>query len=229
MQLNGLSLDLQLPQQPQQQVAPQLSTPPRRLDASQLQLLQRQQEAATAAAVVPASVPSEDFSLFSSQPLPERSSPAAVQAPPAPIQCQVQQQQQQQQKQQQQPLAGAFSSRAGAPASSAPTGPVLNEVVCGALMLAYERAGKWQDAVGVLQRARSLGLKPNTVMLNTAISAAGKVSPCSGRGQRRCRSTRVLPFHTCVSGDGCCLVRMGAWLGQVCLPTLISMEPVKLK
>jgi hypothetical protein len=41
-------------------------------------------------------------------------------------------------------------------------------------MLAYERAGKWQEAVGVLQRAESLGLAPNTVMLNTAISAAGK-------------------------------------------------------
>lgn len=35
-------------------------------------------------------------------------------------------------------------------------GPV-NEVVCGALMLAYERAGKWQEAVAVLDRARTLG------------------------------------------------------------------------
>ncbi|GIL54874.1 hypothetical protein Vafri_10569 [Volvox africanus] len=51
---------------------------------------------------------------------------------------------------------------------------VLNEVVCGALMLAYERAGKWQEAVGVLLRALNLGLTPNTVMYNTAISAAGK-------------------------------------------------------
>ncbi|GIL93379.1 hypothetical protein Vretimale_17468 [Volvox reticuliferus] len=51
---------------------------------------------------------------------------------------------------------------------------VLNEVVCGALMLAYERAGKWQEAVGVLLRALNLGITPNTVMYNTAISAAGK-------------------------------------------------------
>lgn len=35
-------------------------------------------------------------------------------------------------------------------------GPV-NEVVCGALMLAYERVGKWAEAVGVLDRARVLG------------------------------------------------------------------------
>ncbi|KAF5830188.1 TPR-like protein [Dunaliella salina] len=171
-QLNGLSLDLQLPQHPQQPTqAPQLSVPPRRLDASQLQLLQRQHEAALATAtVVPAPAPSGDFSLFSSQPLPERSSPAAINSLPATIPPQIQQQQQQQQ--QQQSLAGAPIARG--PASSASTGPVLNEVVCGALMLAYERAGKWQDAVGVLQRARSLGLKPNTVMCNTAISAAGK-------------------------------------------------------
>lgn len=51
---------------------------------------------------------------------------------------------------------------------------VVNEVVCGALMLAYERAGKWQEAVSVLGRARRLGIEPNTVMYNTAISAAGK-------------------------------------------------------
>jgi pentatricopeptide repeat protein len=51
---------------------------------------------------------------------------------------------------------------------------VVNEVVCGALMLAYERAGKWQQAVGVLDRARALGIVPNTVMYNTAISALGK-------------------------------------------------------
>ena len=35
-------------------------------------------------------------------------------------------------------------------------GPV-NEVVCGALMMAYERAGKWEEAVNVLARARAIG------------------------------------------------------------------------
>ncbi len=59
------------------------------------------------------------------------------------------------------------------PGSQAGQGP-LNEVVCGALMLAYERAGKWQEAVAVLLRAAKLGIAPNTVMYNTAISAAGK-------------------------------------------------------
>lgn len=50
----------------------------------------------------------------------------------------------------------------------------INEVVCGALMTAYSKAGKWSEAVGVLGRARRLGIKPNTVMYNSAISAAGK-------------------------------------------------------
>lgn len=61
-------------------------------------------------------------------------------------------------------------------------GGVLNEVVCGALMLAYERAGKWQEAVGVLLRALNLGIAPNTVMYNTAISAAGKAGQLEVRG-----------------------------------------------
>lgn len=52
-------------------------------------------------------------------------------------------------------------------------GPI-NEVVCGALMLAYERAGRWGPAVAVLDRARALGVPPNTVMYNTAVSALGK-------------------------------------------------------
>lgn len=50
----------------------------------------------------------------------------------------------------------------------------VNEVVCGALMTAYSKAGKWSDAVKVLGRARRLGIRPNTVMYNSAISAAGK-------------------------------------------------------
>jgi pentatricopeptide repeat protein len=50
----------------------------------------------------------------------------------------------------------------------------LNEVVCGAMMLAYERSGCWQQAVNLLQRARNLGIDPNTIMYNTAISALGK-------------------------------------------------------
>lgn len=52
----------------------------------------------------------------------------------------------------------------------------INEVVCGALIMAYSKAGKWSEAVSVLARARRLGIKPNTVMYNSAISAAGKSS-----------------------------------------------------
>eukprot|EP01025_Chloroclados_australasicus_P053141 TRINITY_DN6228_c0_g1_i1.p1 TRINITY_DN6228_c0_g1~~TRINITY_DN6228_c0_g1_i1.p1 ORF type:complete len:748 (+),score=53.60 TRINITY_DN6228_c0_g1_i1:173-2416(+) len=50
----------------------------------------------------------------------------------------------------------------------------VNEVVCSALMLAYERAGKWEEAIKVLSRARNMGVEPNVVMFNTALSAAGK-------------------------------------------------------
>lgn len=52
--------------------------------------------------------------------------------------------------------------------------PLMNEFVCGALMLAYERAGMWAEAVSVIGRSRALGLRPNTIMFNTGISAAGK-------------------------------------------------------
>lgn len=51
---------------------------------------------------------------------------------------------------------------------------VVNEVVCGALMIAYERVGKWREAVQVIDRAKALGLEPNTVMYNIALSALGK-------------------------------------------------------
>ncbi|PNH05481.1 hypothetical protein TSOC_008251 [Tetrabaena socialis] len=81
--------------------------------------------------------------------------PSSSSSAPAPASSREQQQQQQQQLQ-------------------PPVHHVLNEVVCGALMLAYERAGKWQEAVSVLLRALNLGINPNTVMYNTAISAAGK-------------------------------------------------------
>jgi len=51
---------------------------------------------------------------------------------------------------------------------------LVNEVVCGAMMLAYERTGRWAQALGMLERAERLGLAPNTVMLNTALSALAK-------------------------------------------------------
>lgn len=79
---------------------------------------------------------------------------------------QRQQQQQQQQllhQQQQQMLDG----RQGSP------GPV-NVYVVGSLMLAYERAGKWQACVGALARGAALGVAPTAAMYTTAISAAGK-------------------------------------------------------
>ena len=62
----------------------------------------------------------------------------------------------------------------GGKTQSLPHDSLINEVVCGALMLSYERAGMWTEAVSVIGRAQALGLRPNTVMFNTAISAAGK-------------------------------------------------------
>eukprot|EP00775_Hariotina_reticulata_P008335 gene8335-8520_t len=41
-------------------------------------------------------------------------------------------------------------------------------------MQAYEKAGKWQEAVGALGRAAALKVMPSAVMFNTAILAAGK-------------------------------------------------------
>ncbi|KAL6776016.1 MCA1 [Auxenochlorella protothecoides x Auxenochlorella symbiontica] len=67
-------------------------------------------------------------------------------------------------------------SGGGAEADRAPRSapPAVNHVVCGAMMSVYERAGRAGEAVGMLRRARALGVRPNTVMLNTALSALGK-------------------------------------------------------
>lgn len=78
-----------------------------------------------------------------------------------------------------QPAGSAKAGVATAGGSSGSSGPgahapLVNEVVCGALMLAYERAGKWSEAINVLSRARAMGIQPNAVMYNTAIAAAGK-------------------------------------------------------
>ena len=41
-------------------------------------------------------------------------------------------------------------------------------------MLSYERAGMWAEAIAVIGRCQTLGIRPKTVMFNTGISAAGK-------------------------------------------------------
>jgi len=69
---------------------------------------------------------------------------------------------------------GTDVSGNGRKGSNRPRYGKINEVVCGALMMAYSKAGKWTEAVNVLGRARRLGIRPNTVMYNSAISAAGK-------------------------------------------------------
>jgi len=80
--------------------------------------------------------------------------------------------------------AGGAGGRAASPSPSSPSSSTpptwsprsaLNEVVCGAFMAALERAGQARAAVRVLDRARALGIPPNTVMHNTALAALGRV------------------------------------------------------
>ncbi len=81
---------------------------------------------------------------------------------------------------------------------------VVNEVVCGALMLAYERAGKWEEAVGVLGRARTLGIIPNTVMYNTAVSALGKAGQLDAAQElfKACPAPDAVTFETLIAAHG---------------------------
>ena len=81
---------------------------------------------------------------------------------------------------------------------------VVNEVVCGALMLAYERAGKWQEAVAVLERAKLLGITPNTVMYNTAVSALGKGGQLEAARElfKTCPSPDAVTFETLIAAHG---------------------------
>ncbi|WIA14814.1 hypothetical protein OEZ85_003296 [Tetradesmus obliquus] len=114
--------------------------------------------------------------------LQQQQAPAANMAVAKQQQQQVLQQQQQLQQQQahHQGLraggsAGANNIRAAAAAAgSSSSHGVINEGVLSALMMAYERGGKWREAVGVLARASSLGVVPGPGMFGTAISAAGK-------------------------------------------------------
>jgi pentatricopeptide repeat protein len=71
-------------------------------------------------------------------------------------------------------FSSASSASSSAPPSWSPRS-ALNEVVCGALMAALERAGQARPAVRVLDRARALGIAPNAVMHNTALAALGRV------------------------------------------------------
>eukprot|EP00879_Flechtneria_rotunda_P000900 GHRR01001027.1.p1 GENE.GHRR01001027.1~~GHRR01001027.1.p1 ORF type:complete len:1006 (+),score=494.19 GHRR01001027.1:90-3107(+) len=59
-------------------------------------------------------------------------------------------------------------------AAAVPAAAVINASVVSSLMLAYHRAEKWQEAVGALGRAATLGVTPDAAMFNIAISAAGK-------------------------------------------------------
>jgi pentatricopeptide repeat protein len=95
------------------------------------------------------------------------------------------------------PERGGAAAGAAAAAAAARVRGALNEVVCGALMLAYERAGRWRECVAVLGRARALGLAPNTVMFNTALSALGK----AGEARAAAALFAALPAPDAVSHE----------------------------
>ena len=92
--------------------------------------------------------------------------------------------------------SGTARGRAGARAPWHPRS-ALNEVVCGALMVAYERAGRCDDAVGVLDRARALGITPNVVMHNTALAALGR----AGRVAEACALFDTMPVRDATSWE----------------------------
>lgn len=114
-------------------------------------------------------------------------------------------------KQQQQTTAAAASAQEAKSGSSSslstlPHTSIVNEVVCGALMLAYERSGKWQETILMLQRSLALGITPNTIMYNTAISAAGKAGQLdiAGRLFAKVRRPDAVTYETMIAAFGMC-------------------------
>lgn len=53
-------------------------------------------------------------------------------------------------------------------------GVAINEVICGSMMYAYERAGRWEKALEFLSICESLGFKGNTILANITLSALAK-------------------------------------------------------
>jgi len=103
-----------------------------------------------------------------------------------------------------------LTARPGEAAAWAGRGPpraakgLVNEVVCGAMMLAYERTGRWAQALGMLERAERLGLSPNTVMLNTALSALAKAGRAADAAAlfARIPAPDAASFETLIAAHG---------------------------
>ena len=94
-------------------------------------------------------------------------------------------------------------------------GPV-NEVVCGALMLAYERAGRWQEAVGVLDRARALGERLRRWWL------PARLPPISGSDVLCATPNHHAPTIDLITAVHCSLLRSGISPNTVMYNTAIS-------
>lgn len=50
----------------------------------------------------------------------------------------------------------------------------VNDVICGSMMYAYERAGRWEKALEFFSICQSLGYENNTIITNIALSALAK-------------------------------------------------------
>lgn len=55
-----------------------------------------------------------------------------------------------------------------------PQPAAMNDVICGSMMYAYERAGRWEKALEFLSICESLGYKNNMIIINIALSAVAK-------------------------------------------------------
>jgi hypothetical protein len=64
-------------------------------------------------------------------------------------------------------------------------------------MAAYERAGRADDALAVLARARAAGVAPNTIMHNIALAALGR----RGRWEEAARLFASMPARDAVSHE----------------------------
>ena len=93
--------------------------------------------------------------------------------------------------------AARTADAAPAAATATARAPPLNEVVCGALMAAYDKAGRPDDALGVLPRARAAGVAPNVVMHNIALSALGR----AGRYEEAAALFAAMPTRDAVSHE----------------------------
>eukprot|EP00891_Asterochloris_glomerata_P005237 jgi/Astpho2/5237/Aster-04812 len=95
------------------------------------------------------------------------------------------------------PAAGQQWSQAQARQTQRPLRGCMNEVVCGAMMMAYERSGQFDRVVQLLERTPRLGVTPNLINYNIALSALGK----NGAWQAAEQLFNAMPEHDAVTHE----------------------------